>query len=47
LLQDPSEVNLDNLSDVRQEASRHFGHKKREYLNDRINELESTVRIRT
>jgi DNA repair ATPase RecN len=45
-LQDPSEANEDNLSEVRREASRHFGHKKREYLKDRINELESN-RIRT
>jgi hypothetical protein len=27
-LQDPSEANEDNLSDVRREASRHFGNKK-------------------
>jgi hypothetical protein len=40
-LQDPSEVNEDNLNDVRREDSRHFRNKKREYLEDRINELES------
>jgi hypothetical protein len=40
-LQDPSEENEDNLSDVRWEASRHFRNKKREYLKDRINELGS------
>jgi DNA repair ATPase RecN len=40
-LQDPSEGNEDNLSDVRQEPSRHFRNKKREYLKDKINELES------
>jgi hypothetical protein len=40
-LQDPSEANEDNLSDVRWEASRHFRNKKREYLKDKINELES------
>jgi hypothetical protein len=40
LLQDPSEANVDNLSDVRREASRHFRNKKREYLKDKINELE-------
>jgi hypothetical protein len=34
-------VNEDNLSNVRWEASRHFRNKKREYLKDRINELES------
>jgi hypothetical protein len=40
-LQGPSEANENNLSDVRREASRHFRNKKREYLKDRINELES------
>jgi hypothetical protein len=40
-LQDPSEVNEDNLSDVRQEASRHFRNRKRKYLKDKINVLES------
>jgi hypothetical protein len=40
-LQDPSVVNEDNLSNVRQEASRHFRNKKMEYLKDKINELES------
>jgi hypothetical protein len=36
-----SEANEDNLSDVRREASRHFRNKKREYLKDKFNELES------
>jgi hypothetical protein len=40
-LQDPSVVNEDNLRNVRREANRHFGNKKREYLRDKINELES------
>jgi hypothetical protein len=40
-LQDPSEANEDNLSDVRREASRHFRNKKRQHLKDKINELES------
>jgi hypothetical protein len=40
-LQDPSNASEDNLSDVWQEASRHFRNKKREYLKDKINELES------
>jgi hypothetical protein len=35
-------VNEDNLNDVRREASRHFRNKKREYLKDKINELESS-----
>jgi hypothetical protein len=34
-------VNEGNLRDVWLEASRHFRNKKREYLKDRINELES------
>jgi hypothetical protein len=40
-LQDPSEANEDNLSDVRREDSIHFRDKKREYLKDKINKLES------
>jgi hypothetical protein len=40
-LQDPTEVNEDNLRSVQQEAGRHFGIKKRECLKDKINELES------
>jgi hypothetical protein len=38
-LQDPSEINRDNLSNVRFRASRHFRNKKREYMKDKINEL--------
>jgi hypothetical protein len=38
-LQDPSEINGDNLKIVRREASRYFWNKKREYLKDKINEL--------
>jgi predicted NACHT family NTPase len=40
-LQDPSEVNEDKLSPVKPEASRLFRNKKRKYLKDRINELET------
>jgi hypothetical protein len=39
LLQDPSEINGDNLNNVRREASIHFRNKKKEYLKDKINEL--------
>jgi hypothetical protein len=46
-LQGPSLVNEDNLSNVRREASRHLGNKKRGYLKHKINELERTVRTRT
>jgi hypothetical protein len=38
-LQDPSEINGDNLNNVRREAIRHFRNTKREYLKDKINEL--------
>jgi hypothetical protein len=34
-------VNEDSLNKVRQKASRHFRNKKREYLKDKVNELES------
>jgi hypothetical protein len=40
-LQDPIEANEDNLGDVRREVSGHFRNKKRRYLKDKINELES------
>jgi hypothetical protein len=40
-LQDPSKINWDNLNNVRCEASRHFRNKRREYLKDKINELET------
>jgi hypothetical protein len=39
-LQDPSVVNEDNLHNVRRKASRHFRNKKREYLKDKITEIE-------
>jgi hypothetical protein len=38
-LQDPSEINRDNLNNVRREASRYFRNKKKEHLKDKINEL--------
>jgi hypothetical protein len=38
-LQDPSEINGDNLNNARREDSRHFWNKKREYLKDKINQL--------
>jgi hypothetical protein len=39
-LQDPSVVNEDNLRNVRKQAGRHFRNKKREYLKDKITEIE-------
>jgi hypothetical protein len=38
-LQDPSEINGDNLNNVRREVSRYFMNKKRKYLKDKINEI--------
>jgi hypothetical protein len=38
-LQDSSEINGDNLDNVRCEASRYFRNKKREHLKDKIKEL--------
>jgi hypothetical protein len=35
----PSEINGDNLNNVRHEASRHFKNKKREHLKDKIKKL--------
>jgi hypothetical protein len=46
-LQNPSEINGDNLNNVRCEASRYFRNKKREYLKDKINEIERIVRRST
>jgi hypothetical protein len=40
-LQNLSEANEDNLSDVRRKANRYFRNKKREYRKDKINQLES------
>jgi hypothetical protein len=37
-LQDPSEINGDNLNNVGGEASRYFRNKNREHLKDQINE---------
>jgi hypothetical protein len=38
-LQDPSEINGDNMNNVRYEASRQFRNKTREYIINKINEL--------
>jgi hypothetical protein len=46
-LQDPSARNEDNLSNKRWEASIYFRNKKREYLKDKINELESNSKNKT
>jgi hypothetical protein len=38
-LQNPCVISGDNLNNVRREDSRHFSNKKKEYLDDKINEL--------
>jgi hypothetical protein len=38
-LEDPNEINVDNMNNVRREASRYFKNKNREYLKDKMNEL--------
>jgi hypothetical protein len=43
-LQDPSRINGDNLNNARREASRHFRNRKRECLDDKINELASNTK---
>jgi hypothetical protein len=45
-LQDPSEINGDNMNNVRCEANRYFRIKKREYLKDKINELATNSKNR-
>jgi hypothetical protein len=46
-LQNPSEINGDNLNKVRHEASRYFRNKKGEYLKNKIMSLQQTVKTRT
>jgi hypothetical protein len=40
-LQNPSQINGDNLKNLRHETSRTFRNKEREYLKGKINELET------
>ena len=40
-IQDSSRSNLDNLNNVRRDASRHFRNKKKAYLKAKIEELET------
>jgi len=46
LLQDPNQSNVDNLNNVRREASRHFRNKKKKYLIAKIEELEINSKIK-
>jgi hypothetical protein len=40
-LQNPSQINGDNLQNLKHEMKRTFRKKKREYLKGKINELET------
>jgi hypothetical protein len=40
-LQNPSQINGDNLKNLRRETNRTFKNKKREYLKGKINELQT------
>jgi len=44
---DPSQSNIDNLNNVRREASRHFRKKKKAYLKAKIEELKSNSKIKS
>jgi hypothetical protein len=44
LLQNPNQSNVNNLKNVRHEASRHFTKKQREFLEANINELQTNCK---
>jgi len=45
-LQDPNQSNVDNLNNIRHEASRHLWNKKKEYQKTKIDELENNSKIK-
>jgi hypothetical protein len=47
LLQDPSEINGNNLNNIRREANGYLRNKTREYMKDKLMNLQRTVRTRT
>jgi hypothetical protein len=44
-IQDPSESNIDNMNNVRRDASRHFRNKQKVYLKAKIETLETNSKI--
>ena len=42
-VQDPSQRNVDNLNNVRREASRQFRNKKKAYLKAKIEDLQTNI----
>jgi hypothetical protein len=45
-LQESNQSSVENLNNVRREASTHFRNKNKEYLKARIDELETNSKIR-
>ena len=45
-IHDPNQINVDNLSNVRHDANRHFRNKKKPYLKAKIEELETNSKIK-
>jgi len=45
-VQDPSQSNVDDLNNIRREASRHFRNKKKAYLKAKIDELKTNCKIK-
>jgi hypothetical protein len=45
-LQDLSEINGNNLNNIRREASRYFRNRKREYLRDKIKNIGEYMNLR-
>ena len=46
-VQDPSQRKVNNLNNVRLEASRHFRNKKKAYLKAKIEDLETNSKIKS
>ena len=45
-IHDPNQNNVNNLNNVRPEASRHFRNKKKEYMKAKIEGLETNSKIK-
>jgi len=45
-LQDPNQSNANNLNNVRREDNKHFGNKKKAYLEANFDELETNSKIK-
>jgi len=45
-IHDPSQSNIDNLNNVRHDASRHFRNKKDAYLKAKIEEIKTNSKIK-